>query len=46
MDVVVKSNINPVHDMTKHMSGLVIDLDKVMNTKSSQSVWLVNVVDC
>ena len=37
MDVIISSNNNPVNDMTAHMSGLINDLDKAMNTKSSQS---------
>ena len=46
MDVIVRSNNNPVNDMTAHMSWLINDLDKAIKTKSSQSVWLVIVVDC
>ena len=37
MDVIVRSNNNPVNDMTAHVSGLINELDKVMKTKSSQS---------
>ena len=39
MDVIVRSNNNPVNDMTAPMSGLINDLDKVMKTKSSQSLF-------
>ena len=46
MDVIVRSNNNPVNDMTAHMSGLINELDKVLKTKSGQSVWQVIVVDC
>ena len=46
MDVIVRSNNNPVNDMTALMSGLIYDLDKVMKTKNSQSVWLVIVEYC
>ena len=35
MDVIVRSNIHPVNDMTAHMSGLINDLDKAMKSKSS-----------
>ena len=38
MDVIVRLNINPVNDMTTPVSGLINDLDKVMRTKSSQSL--------
>ena len=31
MDVIVRSNINPVNDMTAPVSGLINDLDKVIN---------------
>ena len=37
MDVIVRSNNNTVNDMTTPVSGLINDLDKVMETKSSQS---------
>ena len=33
MDAVVRSNNNPVNDMTVLMSGLINDLDKVIKTK-------------
>ena len=39
MDVVVRSNNNPVNDMTAFMSGLLNDLDKVIKTMSSQSLF-------
>ena len=39
MDVIVRSNNNPVNDMTASVSGLINDLDKVMKTKSSQSLY-------
>ena len=39
MDVIVRSNNNPVNDMTALMSGLINDLDKAMKIKSSQSMF-------
>ena len=39
MDVIVRSNNNPVNDMTAHVSWLINDLDKVIKTKSSQSLF-------
>ena len=39
MDVVVRSNNNPVNDTTALMSGPISDLDKVMKTKCSQSLF-------
>ena len=39
MDVIVRSNNNPVKDMTAHVSGLINDLDKVMKTNSSQILF-------
>ena len=39
MDVIVRSNNNPVNYMTSHMSGLINDLDKVMKIKSSHSLF-------
>ena len=39
MDVIVRSNNNPVNDMTAPTSGLINDLDKVTKTKSSQSLF-------
>ena len=38
MDVIVRSN-NPVNHMTALMSGLINDMDKVIRTKSSQSLF-------
>ena len=39
MDVIVRSNNNPVNDMTTPVSGLINDLDKDIKTKSSQSLF-------
>ena len=39
MVVIVRSNNNPVNDMTTPVSGLINDLDKAMKTKSSQSLF-------
>ena len=39
MDVIVRSNNNPVNDMTAPVSWLINDLDKVIKTKSSQSLF-------
>ena len=39
MDVIFRSNNNPVNDMTTPVSGLITDLDKAMKTKSSQSLF-------
>ena len=39
MDVIVRSNNNPVNDMTAPVSWLINDLDKVIMTKSSQSLF-------
>ena len=39
MDVIIRSDNNPINDMTALMSGLMNDLDKVMNTKSRQSLF-------
>ena len=39
MDVIVRSNQNPVNDMTAYMSGLINDLDKAIKIKSSQSMF-------
>ena len=36
MDVIVRSNNNPVNDMTTPVSGLTNDLDKAIEAKSSQ----------
>ena len=38
MDVIVRSNNNPVNDMTALMSGFINDLDKAIKTKSTQSL--------
>ena len=38
MDVIVRSNNNRNNDITAPMSGLINNLDKVMKTKSSQSL--------
>ena len=39
MDVIVRSNNNPVNDMTTPVSGLINYLNKVMKIKSSQSLF-------
>ena len=39
MDVIVRSNNNLVNNMTALMSGLINNLDKVIKTKSSQSLF-------
>ena len=39
MDVIVRSNNNPVNDMTAIISGLINDLDKAIKTKTSQSMF-------
>ena len=39
MDVIIRSNNNPVNHMTAPMSWLINDLDNVMKTKSSQSLF-------
>ena len=39
MDVIVRSNLSPVNDMTAPVTGLINDLDKAMKTKSSQSLF-------
>ena len=39
MDVIVRSNNDPLNDMTAPVSGLINDLDKVLYTKSSQSLF-------
>ena len=38
MGVIIRSNNNPVNDITARVSGIFNDLDKVMKTKSSQSL--------
>ena len=35
MDVIVRSNNNPIKDMIAPVSGLINDLDKATKTKSS-----------
>ena len=44
--VVVGSNNIPVNDMTALMSGLIYQLDKIIETKRSQSAWFVIAVNC
>ena len=39
MDVIVRTNNNPVNDMTTPVSWLISDLDKVIKTKISQSLF-------
>ena len=39
MDVIVRSNNYPVNDMTTPVNGLINDLDMVIKTKSSQSLF-------
>ena len=39
MDVIVRSNNNPVNDMTPPVSGFIYDLDKVIKTKRSKSLF-------
>ena len=39
MDVIVRLNNNPVNDITKLLSGFINDLDKVIKTKSNQSLF-------
>ena len=39
MDVIVRSNNNPVNDMTATVSWLINDLDKAIKTKSTQSLF-------
>ena len=38
MDVIVRSNNNPVNDMAAPVSGLIDDLDNAMKAESSQSL--------
>ena len=38
MDVIVRSNNDPVNDMTAPVSWLINDLDKAIKTKSTQSL--------
>ena len=39
MDVIVRSNNNPVNDMTTPVRGLSNELDKVIETKCSQRLF-------
>ena len=39
MDAIVRSNNDPVNDMTAPVSGLINDLDKVLKNKISQSLF-------
>ena len=39
MDVIVRSNNNPISDMTAPVCWLINDLDKAIKTKSSQSLF-------
>ena len=39
MDVIVRSNNNPVNYMTAPVSRLINDLDKAIKAKSSQSLF-------
>ena len=39
MDVIVKSKNKPVNDMTAPISGLINDMDMVIKTQSSQSLF-------
>ena len=39
MDVIVRSNNNPVNDITALMRGVFNDLDKVIKTKNSQGLF-------
>ena len=41
MDVIVRSNNNPVNDMTAPVSWLINDLDKAIKTKSTQSLFII-----
>ena len=38
-NVIIRSNNNPVNDMTAPVSGLINDLDEAIKTKSSQSLF-------
>ena len=38
MDIIVRSNNYQVNNMTAPVSGLINDMDKVLKTKSSQSL--------
>ena len=39
MDFVVRSDNNPVNDMTAPVSWLINDLDKFIKTKSTQNLF-------
>ena len=39
MDVIVRSNNDPVNDMTAPVRCLINDFDEVIKTKSSQSLF-------
>ena len=39
MDVIVRSNNNPVNDMTAPVSWLINDFENAMKTKSTQSLF-------
>ena len=39
MDVIVTSNNDPVNDLSAPVSGHINDLDKIIKTKSSQSLF-------
>ena len=39
MDVIVRSNNNPVNDMNAPVSGLINELNKVTKTKRSQNLF-------
>ena len=44
MDVIIRSNNYPVNDMTTPVRGLINELDKVIKTTSSQSLWSVKLM--
>ena len=39
MDIIVRSYSYPVNDLTAPVSGLINDMDKVINTKSRQTLF-------
>ena len=39
MDVIVRSNNNPVNDMTAHVNWLIKSLDKAIKSKRIQSLF-------
>ena len=39
MDGIIRSNNDPVNDMTARVSWLINDLDKAIKTKSSKSLF-------